>query len=163
MGAAFLSSSIFIKAEAANTAFNLSRLLEDKYQKLAVALSPVLKQNSFLKRYRETSCSSQSNDCCTLSLFLAAVWIAMSTLQVTSTGLFLYQSNLNSTSTHSIPKFHFCYTVRQSVTSFPSHCCLPEPCQLALITATDPTHRSNCQFNGRVLQWSIFKYEFEFF
>lgn len=109
----------------------------------------------FFKGNRETSCSSQALDCCTLSLFLAAVWIAMSTLQVTSPGLVLYQMSTQ-------PYPNLCLSVCNII---PLSCCLPEPCQLSLINptklascpGTDPTGRSNCEFDGRVLQWSIFK------
>lgn len=119
----------------------------------------------FFKGNRETSCSSQALDCYTFSLFLAAVWITMSTLQVTSLGLVLYQMSTQ-------PYPNLCLSVCNII---PLPCCLPEPCQLSLINPTklaswpgaDPTDRSNCEFDGRVLQWSIFKcnlqYRFFFF
>ncbi|XP_016369243.1 low density lipoprotein receptor adapter protein 1-A-like isoform X1 [Sinocyclocheilus rhinocerous] len=53
--------------------------------------------------------------------------------------------------------FIYCLSVCYII---PLPCCLPEPCQLSLINptklaswaGTDPTHRSDCEFDGRVLQ-----------
>ncbi|XP_058610559.1 low density lipoprotein receptor adapter protein 1a isoform X2 [Onychostoma macrolepis] len=53
--------------------------------------------------------------------------------------------------------FIYCLSICNII---PLPCCLPEPCQLSLINptklaswaVTDPTYRSNCELDGRVLQ-----------
>ncbi len=128
------------------------------------ALSLVLKWNCFLKGYREASCGPWL--LCSLfvpSCSLDSYEYSPGNKYRSSPVPIQPELNFHPLHTQICVPFMYCLTICNII---PLPCCLPEPCQLSLINpnklaswvGTDPTHRSNCEFDGKVLQWSIFKY-----